>query len=87
MRPPASPEAPLGASRRCWVSRHGLPCVSGHSLHRWLALTVRIGKASHIPDMYESGLLMARHHSRKLQRRYSLLRSFVDHSPLFLRLK
>ncbi len=30
---------------------------------------------------------MARRHSRKLQRRLSLLRSFVDHSPLFLRLK
>ena len=30
---------------------------------------------------------LACHHSRRLQRRHSLLRSFVDHSPLFLRLK
>ena len=35
----------------------------------------------------ESLTHMARRHSRKLQRRPSLLRSFVDHSPLFLRLK
>ncbi len=35
----------------------------------------------------ESLTHMAHQHSRTLQRRPSLLRSFVDHSPLFLRLK
>ena len=47
MRTSKQPRGPRrGKSVELGVSRHGLQCVSGHSVHRCLTLTVRIGKAS-----------------------------------------
>ena len=101
MRPPGSPEELQRRRERAWALLHqGYPPVEvaervgvdRRSVRRWKAeyawSYLKKNPLAHHPATALSGLAeTARHSGQSLQRKPRLLRSFLDDSSLFLRLK